>query len=137
LSGILFAIVLLQVLHVHWVETSRVLSVIYVLAEGQETVGFINKSTVTFGVDEVPCIIRVEAVTSRRTIMVTFILIPRPGLATRVVALICFLVALLFSGGSAIVGNGWSRVLSPHLTYGISGQTLNFTNLRSVRQSLH
>ena len=28
--------------------------------------------------------------------MVTFILIPRPGLATRVVALICFLAALLF-----------------------------------------
>ena len=64
LSWILFAIVLLQVLHVHWVETSRILDVIYVLAEGRETVGFINKSTVTFGVDEVPCVIRIAAVTS-------------------------------------------------------------------------
>ena len=137
MSWILFAIILLQVLHVHWVETSQILDVIYVLAEGQETVGFINKSTVTFGVDEVPRVIWVAVVTSRRTRMVTFILIPRPGLVARVVALICFLVALLFSRGSAIVGNGWSRVLSPHLTQGISGQTLNFMNLRSVRQSLH
>ena len=133
----MFAIVLLQVLHVHWVETSRVLGVIYVLAEGRETVGFINESTVTFGVDEVPCIIRVAAVTSRRTSMVTFIPIPRPGLATRVVALICFLVALLFSRGSTVVGNKRGWVLSPDLTQGNSGQALNFMNLRSVRQGLH
>ena len=137
MSWILFAIILLQVLHVHWVETSRILGIIYVLAEGRETVGFINKSTVTFGVDELPCVIWVAAVTSRRTSMVTFILIPRPGLATRVVALICFLVALLFSRSPAVVGNRWSRVLSPYLTQGISGQALNFTNLRSVWQGLH
>ena len=69
--------------------------------------------------------------------MVALILIPRPGLATWLVALIRFLVALLFSRGPAVVGNRWSRVLSPNLTQGISGQALNFTNLRSVRQDLH
>ena len=137
MSWILFAIVLLQVLHVHWVETIWILGVIYVPAEGRETVGFINKSTMTFGVDEVPCVIRIAAVTSQRTSMVTFILIPRPRLAMRVVALICFLVALLFCRGSTVVGNEWSRVLSSHLTQGISSQTLNFANLRSVWQGLH
>ena len=69
--------------------------------------------------------------------MVALVLIPRPGLATRLVALIRFLVALLFSRGPAVVGNRWSRVLSPNLTQGISGQALNFMNLRSVWQGLH
>ena len=103
MSWILFAIILLQVLHVHWVETGRVLSVIYVLAEGWESVSFIRKWSMTFGIDEVPCIFRIAVVTSQRTSMVTFILIPRPGLATRVVALICFLVSLLFSRSPAVV----------------------------------
>ena len=65
------------------------------------------------------------------------ILKPRPGLATWVVALICFLVSLLFSGSPAIVGNRWSRVLSPDLSQGIPGQALDFANLRSVWQGLH
>src|SRR6185312_7604762 len=69
--------------------------------------------------------------------MVALVLIPRPWLATRLVALIRFLVALLFSRGPAVVGNRWSRVLPPNLSQGISGQALNFTNLRSVRQGLH
>ena len=90
----------------------------------------------TFGVDEVPCVIRIAAVTSRRTSMIALILIPRPGLTTRLVALICFLVALLFSRGPTVVGNRWGRVLSPNLTQGISGQALNFTNLGSVWQGL-
>ena len=85
-----------------------------------------------FGVDEVPCVVRIMVVASRRTSMIALILVPRPGLATRVVALICFLVALLSSRGPAIMGNRWSRVLSPNLTQGISGQALNFTNLRGV-----
>ena len=65
-----------------------------------------------FGVDEVPCVIRIMVMTSRRTSMIALILVPRPGLATRVVALICFLVALLFSRGSVVVGNRWGWVLS-------------------------
>jgi len=69
--------------------------------------------------------------------MVALVLIPKPGLATRLVALIRFLVALLFSRGPAVVGNRWSRVLSPFLSQGISGQALNSTNLRSVWQGLH
>ena len=69
--------------------------------------------------------------------MITLILVLRPGQATRVVALICILVALLFSRGSAVVGNRRGRVLSPDLTRGIFGEVLNFTNLRSVRQGLH
>ena len=69
--------------------------------------------------------------------MTALILVPRPGLATRVVALVCFLMALLFSRGPAVVGNRWSRVLPPNLSQGISGQALNFTNLRSVWQGLH
>ena len=87
--------------------------------------------------DEVPCVIRIMVMTSRRTSMIALILVPRPGLATRVVALICFLVALLSSRGPAIMGNRWSRVLPPNLTQGISGQALNFMNLRSVWQGLH
>ena len=69
--------------------------------------------------------------------MIALILVPRPELATRVVALICFLVALLFSRSPAVVGNRWSRVLSPDLMQGISSQALNFPNLRSVWQGLH
>ena len=44
--------------------------------------------------------------------MVALNLIPRPGLATQLIALICYLVALLFSRGPAVVGNRWSRVVS-------------------------
>ena len=69
--------------------------------------------------------------------MTALILVPRPGLAMRVVALVCFLMALLFSRGPAVVGNRWNRVLSPNLTQSISGQALNFTNLGSVWQGLH
>ena len=69
--------------------------------------------------------------------MTALVLIPRMGLAMWVVALICFLAVLLFSRGPAIVGNRWSRVLSPNLTQGISGQALNFANLRSVWQGLN
>ena len=69
--------------------------------------------------------------------MIALILVPRPGLAMWVVALICFLVALLFSRSPAIVGNRWSRVLSSDLSQGIPGQTLNFVYLGSVWQDLH
>ena len=69
--------------------------------------------------------------------MTALILVPRPVLAARVVVLICFLMALLFSRGPAVVGNRWNRVLSPNLTQGISGQALNFTNLGRVWQGLH
>ena len=69
--------------------------------------------------------------------MVALVLIPRSGLAMRLVALIRFPVALLFSRSPAVVGNRCSRVLSPDLTQGISGQVLNFPNLRSVWQGLH
>jgi len=86
----------------------------------------------SFGVNDVPSVIRVSVMASRRTGMTALILVPRPGLATRVVALVCFLMSLLFSRGPAVVGNRWSRVLSPNLTQGISGQALNFANLRSV-----
>ena len=86
----------------------------------------------TFGVDDVPCVIRIPVMASRRTSMTALILVPRPGLATRVVALVCFLMSLLFSRGPAVVGNRWNWVLSPNLTQGISGQALNFTNLGSV-----
>ena len=89
----------------------------------------------TFGVDDVPCVVRVSVMASRRASMIALILVPRPGLATWVVALICFLMAFLFSRGPAVVGNRWSRVLSPNLTQGISGQALNFTNLRGVNGS--
>ena len=91
----------------------------------------------TFGVDDVPCVVRIVVVASRRTNMIALIVVPWPGLAMRVVALICFLVALLFSRSPAVVGNRWSRVLSPNLSQGITSQALNFTNLRSVRQGLH
>ena len=68
--------------------------------------------------------------------MTALILVSRPGLATRVVALICFLMALLLSRGPAIVRSRWSRILSPDLTQGVFGQALNFANLGSVWQSL-
>ena len=90
-----------------------------------------------FGVDDVLSVIRISIMTSRRASLIALILVSRPGLATRVVALVCFLMSLLFSRGPAVVGNRWSRVLSPNLTQGISGQVLNFTNLRSVWQGLH
>jgi len=86
----------------------------------------------TFGVNDVPSVIRVSVMASQRTGMTTLILVPRPGLATRVVALVWFLMSLLFSRGPAIVGNRWRRVLSPNLTQGNSNQALNFPNLRSV-----
>ena len=123
-------------MYVFQVETSQVLGVIYVLAEGWESISFIRRSSMTLGVDHVPCVVRISVMASRRTNMTALILVPRPGLAMRVVALICFLMALLFSRGPAVVGNRWSRVLSPNLTQGISGQALNFTNLGSVWQGL-
>ena len=51
-------------MHVHWVETGRVLGVIYVLVEGRESVSFIRKPSKTFGVDEVMCVIRIAVMTS-------------------------------------------------------------------------
>ena len=119
-------------MYVFWVETSQVLGVIYVLAEGWESISFIRRSSMTFGVDDVPCVIRVSVMVSRMTSVTALILVPRPGLATWVVALVCFLMSLLFNSGPAVVGNRWSRVLSPNLTQDISGQALNFMNLRSV-----
>ena len=124
-------------MHVYWVEISWVLGVIYVLAEDRKSFSFIHRSFGKFGVDDVPCVVGISVMASRGTSMIALILVPRPGLATRVVALICFPVVLLFSRGSAVVGNRWSRVLPPNLSQGISGQALNFTNLRSVRQGLH
>ena len=61
-----------------------------------------------FGVDDVSCVVRISVMACRRTSMTALILVPRPGLATQVVALICFLMALLFSRGPAVVGNKWS-----------------------------
>ena len=60
------------------------------------------------------------------------VLKPRPGLATRVIALICLLVVLLSSRSPTVVGNRWSRILSSNLMQGVSSQALNFTDLRSV-----
>ena len=91
----------------------------------------------TFGVNDVPSVIRVSVMVSRMTSVTALILVPRPGLTMRVVALVCFLMSLLLSSGPAIVGNRWSRVLSPNMTQDISGQALNFSNLGSVRQGLH
>ena len=68
--------------------------------------------------------------------MIALILELRSRLATRVVALICFLMALLLSRGPAVVRRRWSRILSPDLTQGVFGQALNFANLGSVWQSL-
>ena len=74
LFGILFAIVLLQILHVYWVETSQVLGVIYVLAEGWESISFVCRSSLTFGVDDVPCVVRISVMASRWTSMTALIL---------------------------------------------------------------
>ena len=90
----------------------------------------------TLGVDDIPCVIGVAVVASRRTGVMALILIPRPGLATRLVALICFLLALLFSRSPAVVGNRWSRVLSSNLIQGVSGQALNFADLGGYPVSL-
>ena len=90
-----------------------------------------------FGVDDVPCVVRVSVMASRRTSMIALILEPWLRLATRVVTLIRFLMALLFSRSPAVAGNRWSRVLSSDLSQGIPGQALNFANLRSVWQGLH
>jgi len=65
------------------------------------------------------------------------ILKPRPGLATWVVALVCFLVVVLSGRSPTVVGNRWSRILFSILMQGISGQALDFMNLRSVWQGLH
>ena len=70
----------------------------------------------TFGIDDVPCVVRIAVVTSRGTSMIALVLASRPGLATWVVALICFLVALLSSRSPAVVRNRWSWVLPPDLT---------------------
>ena len=124
-------------MYVFRVETSQVLGVIYVLAEGWESINFIRRSSMTFGVDDVPCVIRISVMASRRTSVIALLLVSRPGLAMRVVALVCILMSLLFSRGPTIVGNRWSRVLSPNMTQGNSGQALNLANLRSVWQGLH
>ena len=86
----------------------------------------------TLGIEEIPCVIRDTIVISRRTGMMALVLKPGSELATRVTALICFLVVLLFSRSSTVVGNRWSQILSSNLTQGVSSQTLNFLDLRSV-----
>ena len=88
----------------------------------------------TFGVDDVPCIVGISVMASRGTSMIALILELRSRLAMRVVALICFLMALLLSRGPAVVRSRWSRILSPDLTQGY-GQALNFAILGSVWQS--
>ena len=90
----------------------------------------------TFGVDDVPCVVGISVMASRGTSMIALILELRSRLAMRVVALICFLMALLLSRGPAVVRSRWSWILSPDLTQGASGQALNFANLGSVWQSL-
>ena len=119
-------------MHVYWVETSWVLGVIYVLAEDRKSFSFIHRSFGTFGVDDVPCVVGISVMASRGTSMIALILELRSRLATRVVALICFLMALLLSRGPAVVRSRWSRILSPDLTQGVFGQVLNFANLGSV-----
>jgi len=69
--------------------------------------------------------------------MIALILKLRSRPATRVVALICFLMTLLLSRDPAVVRSRWSWILSPDLTQGVSGQALNFANLGSVWQSLN
>jgi hypothetical protein len=61
LSRILLAIILLQVLHVYWVETGRVFSIVYILAEGWESISFIGMSSMMLGADKITCVI-VEAI---------------------------------------------------------------------------
>ena len=87
----------------------------------------------TFSVDEIPLVIGVVVVTSRRTGAMAFILIPRLGLATRLIVLICFLVVFLSSGDSTIVVDRWSWVLCSNFMQGISGKALDFTDLRCIQ----
>ena len=68
--------------------------------------------------------------------MIALILELRSRLGMWVVALICFLMAFLFSRGPTVVRSRCSRILSPDLTQGVFGQALNFVNLGSVWQSL-
>ena len=106
------------------------------MAEGWESISFINRASMTLGVDDIPCVIGVAVVASRRTGVMALILIPRPGLATRVIVLICFLVVFLSSRSPTVVGNRWSRVLSSNLMQGVSGQALNFADLGGYSVSL-
>ena len=90
-------------------------------------------SSITFGVDEIPCVILEAFVISWRTGVMALVLKPRPGLATRVIALICFLVVLLSSRGPTVVGGRWSWVLPTNLMQGISGQALNLADFRGIQ----
>ena len=58
----MFAIVFLQILHVDWVETDRVLSVVYVLTEGWEPIGFVCRASVTPSIDDISCVAEVATI---------------------------------------------------------------------------
>ena len=62
LTGVLLAVVFLQILHVDWVEADRVLSMVYVLTKGWEPIGFICRASVMPGVDDISCITEVAAI---------------------------------------------------------------------------
>ena len=62
LTGVLLAVVFLQILHVDWVEADRVLSIVYVLTKGWEPIGFICRASVMPGVDDISCITEVAAI---------------------------------------------------------------------------
>ena len=56
LTRVLFVIVFLQILHDDWVEADRVLTVVYILTECRETIGFVCSPSITLGIDDVPCV---------------------------------------------------------------------------------
>jgi len=58
----LFAVIFLQILHVGWVEADRVLSKVYVLAEGWKTIGLVCGASVTPDIDDISCIAKVAAI---------------------------------------------------------------------------
>ena len=49
-------------MQVNWVEADRVLSVVYILTEGWKLIGFICRSSVTPGTDDISCVIEVVVV---------------------------------------------------------------------------
>ena len=62
LTGVLLAVVFLQILHVDWVEGDRVLSVVYVLTECWKMVGFVCRASMTPGIDDISHITEVTMI---------------------------------------------------------------------------
>jgi len=133
----MFAIVFLQILHVDWVEAGRVFSVVYVLAEGWEPIGFICMSSIALSIDEIACILLKKVTIPRGAGVMTLVLESRLVLTARVVVFIRFLVVMLSCWSTTVMGSGWSWILPTNLMQGISGQALDLANFRGVRQALH